>query len=324
MLRLTFILLVFMSCFGKAKQVNENKTASTVVPPPHYQWTKLLDSAAWRKSYNFQMFTIRDTMWTFHPDGTWFSVDGKNWTKGPLDNIISNMAFLDYVLRNDTLYGFGNLTGNIETYTYKPRIYRSTNMRSWTTINERSNLPERFFYHPFVFRGKFWFVGGEDKHRKYNDIWQSGDGIQWTQVKTNLPFGQRSGSQVVQKNDSLFLLDNDVWCSTDGLNWTQLTKEIVKDQPIFGYNAIVMNNTIFLLGCNRNGQFTSQVLYSQNGKDWLGMDAPWSARGGVAATVFKGKIYMTGGKYGGTPQMPDFHYSNDVWELASVAGVQAP
>jgi hypothetical protein len=53
------------------------------------------------------MFTIRDTMWTFHPDGTWFSVDGKNWTKGPLNIIISNMAFVDYVLRGDTLYGMG-------------------------------------------------------------------------------------------------------------------------------------------------------------------------------------------------------------------------
>jgi hypothetical protein len=317
MLRLSFILLVFVSCFGKARQADESKIEPVVASLPEYQWTKLLDSAAWRKNYNFQMFTIRDTMWTFHPDGTWFSVDGRSWAKGPLHNIIANMAFLDYVLRNDTLYGFGYFSGNIETFTYKPNIYRSTDMRTWTTLSTASTLPTRFFYHPFEFREKFWIIGGEDKQRKYNDIWNSEDGIRWTQVKTNLPFGQRSGSQVVQKNDSLFLLDNDVWCSTDGLNWTKLTNEIVKDQPIFGYNAIVMNNTIFLLGCNRNGQFTSQVLYSQNGKDWSGMDAPWSARGGVAATVYKGKIYMTGGKYGGTPQMPDFHYSNDVWMLSS-------
>lgn len=324
MLRLSFLLLTLVSCFGKPKQVEEQKSATTVLPSPEYQWVKLLDSAAWRKSYNFQMFTIRDTMWTFHPDGTWFSVDGKVWTKGPLQNIISNMAFLDYVLRSDTLYGLGYLSGNIETFTYKPNIYRSSDMRHWTNISNRSTLPARFFYHPFVFQGKFWFIGGEDQQRKYNDIWRSDDGIQWTQVKSNLPFGQRSGSQIVQKNDSLFLLDNDVWCSTDAVNWTKLTDEIVKGQPIFGYNAIVMNSTIFLLGCNRNGQFTSQVLYSQNGKDWLGMDAPWSARGGVAATVYKGNIYMTGGKYGGTPQMPDFHYSNDVWVLASVSGAQTP
>jgi hypothetical protein len=31
-------------------------------------WTKLLDSAAWKKNYNFQMFSQRDTIWTFHPE----------------------------------------------------------------------------------------------------------------------------------------------------------------------------------------------------------------------------------------------------------------
>ncbi|MGB4771564.1 MAG: hypothetical protein WBP58_08900 [Chitinophagaceae bacterium] len=317
MVRLFFILLILVSCFSKPRQIDVKKIESTTASSLRFEWTKLLDSAAWRKNYNFQMFTIRDTMWTFHPDGTWFSLDGSTWAKGPLPNIINNMAFLDYVLRNDTLYGFGYFKGNIETYSYKPNIYRSTDMRHWATISTASNLPPRFFYHPFVFRGKFWLIGGEDRQRKYNDIWRSDDGIQWTQVKSNLPFGERSGSQVVQKNDSLFLLDNDVWCSTDALNWTKLTDEIVNDQPIFGYNAIVMNNTIFLLGCNRNGQFTSQVLFSQNGREWLGMDAPWSARGGVAATVYQNKIYMTGGKYGGTPQMPDFHYSNDVWMLST-------
>lgn len=317
MIRLCFMLLVLVSCFGKSRQLDEKQTKHLADSSVHYKWTKLLDSAGWRKNYNFQMFTIRDTMWTFHPDGTWFSVDGRTWTKGPLQNVISNMAFLDYVLRNDTIYGFGYFKGNIETFTYKPNIYRSTDMRNWQTLSTGSSLPPRFFYHPFMFRGKFWIIGGENKQRKHNDIWNSEDGIQWKKVKSDLPFGQRSGSQIVQKNDSLFLLDNDVWTSVDGLHWTMLTDEIVKGQPVFGYNAIVMHNTIFLLGCNRNGQFTSQVLISQNGKDWSGMEAPWSARGGVAATVYRDKIYMTGGKYGGTPQMPDFRYSNDVWVLAS-------
>ncbi|MGE5521950.1 MAG: hypothetical protein ACM3VS_18650 [Candidatus Dadabacteria bacterium] len=42
-----------------------------------YAWTKLLDSADWRESYNFQMFSIKDTLWIFHFDGNWYSVDGK-------------------------------------------------------------------------------------------------------------------------------------------------------------------------------------------------------------------------------------------------------
>ena len=133
--------------------------------------------------------------------------------------------------------------------------------------------------------------------------------------KDDLPFGKRSGSQIVTLDGKLFLLDNDVWTSNDGLNWAQVTPEIVKGEQIFGYNAIVFDGKIWLLGCNRNGQFSSQVLVSDDGKNWKGQSAPWTPRGGIAATVHNGKIYMTGGKYGGTPDMPDFRYSNDVWTL---------
>jgi hypothetical protein len=172
-----------------------------------------------------------------------------------------------------------------------------------------------FFYHPFVFENKIWIIGREDKNRKYADIWNSSDGVKWAKQKDDLPFGPRSNSQVVEMNGKLYLLNNDVWVSSDALNWTKLTNEIVRGEEIFGYSPQVMDNKIWLLGCNRNGQFTSQVLVSSDGETWTGMDAPWSPRGGVAATVYHGKIYMTGGKYGGTSDHPVFRYINDVWEL---------
>jgi hypothetical protein len=61
----------------------------------------------------------------------------------------------------------------------------------------------------------------------------------------------------VQLNKKLFLLDNDVWSSTDGLTWTKETSEILKSQSIFGYSAVVFDEQIWLLGCNRNGRFSS-------------------------------------------------------------------
>ena len=140
-------------------------------------------------------------------------------------------------------------------------------------------------------------------------------GLSWTREKDHLPFGKRSGSQVVTLNGKLFLLDNDVWSSADGLNWTQETTEIIKGEKLFGYKAVVFDNNIWLLGCNRNGQFASQVLVSSDGKNWIRQSAPWSPRGAIAAAVFKNRIYMTGGKYGGTPNDPVFRYSNDVWML---------
>jgi len=147
MTRLICIALIFASCFGTEKKVATSG----------YHWTKLLDSAGWDKSYNFQMVSFRDTIWTLHSDGNWFSADGIHWNKSSLHNAINNLAFLDYVIFKDAIYGLGNFSGNIETFTYKPEVYRSTNMKTWQTMV--LNLPARFFYHPFLFKDKIWNIG---------------------------------------------------------------------------------------------------------------------------------------------------------------------
>lgn len=305
-------------CISCSSAPQESRHYSTAVTNDRngYVWKQIIDSAGWRKNYNFQQFSIGDTIWTFHPDGNWYSIDqGKNWIKSSLANVIDNHAFLDYVVFKGAVYGLGYFKGNIESFVYKPHIYRSSNMKSWELLSASSNIPDRFFYHPFVFRNKLWLIGGQDKNQQYADIWNSEDGIHWVKQKDNLAFGKRSGSQIVQLGNTLYLLNNDVWSSTDGLNWQKETDEIVPGEQIFGYAALVYDAKIWLLGCNRNGQFSSQVLVSSDGKKWDGMDAPWSPRGGIAAVVHHDKIFMTGGKYGGTPNHTEFVYSNDVWIL---------
>lgn len=313
---IALISLIFASC---SNQTTDGTLISVDKPGVEshslYVWTKVLDSADWKKNYNFQMFSNRDTLWTFHPDGNWFSTNGLNWIKSQLPNPICNLAFLDYIQLNDEVLGLGYFKGNIEQFTYKPIIFKTSDYKDWDTLSKQSNLPKRFFYHPFTFENKIWIIGGEDKYSKYSDIWNSTDGVNWIKQKENLPFGERSGSQIVFLKGKLYLLDNDVWSSADGLNWQRVTDEIVKGEQIFGYSAQVFDNKIWLLGCNRNGQFSSQVLVSSDGQNWSSQDAPWLPRGGIAATVHKGKIYMTGGKYGGTPNHPKFRYDNDVWTL---------
>src|SRR6187397_61272 len=90
--------IILLSCLNQANdktkaQANSHGTINDTL----YVWTKLSDSAPWSKSYNFQMFSIKDSLWTFHSDGNWFSINGVDWTKSPLPNSIYNLAFLDYV-----------------------------------------------------------------------------------------------------------------------------------------------------------------------------------------------------------------------------------
>ncbi|MEO5583285.1 MAG: hypothetical protein ABIR66_11370, partial [Saprospiraceae bacterium] len=237
------------------------------------------------------------------------------WTKSRLENAIYNLAFLDYIPFKNAMYGLGHFEGNIERFTLKGEIYRTTDFQHWDTLSKSSNLPNRFFYHPFIFDDKLWIIGGEDKNTQYDDIWNSTDGVQWTKQLDHAPFGKRSHSQIVFLNKKLYLLNHDVWSSMDGLHWQKESDEILKGEQVFGYAALVYDHKIWLLGCNRNGQFSSQVFVSSDGKSWSGQTAPWSPRGGIAAAVFKNRIYMTGGKYGGMPNEPDFRYSNDVWKM---------
>ena len=305
-----------ISCSNPNGDKESTATGTVVVfNDKDYVWTKLPDSGAWKKSYNFQMFAIKDTLWVLHPDGNWFSADGIHWKKSTLTNAIDNLAFLKYVYFNNALYGLGHFEGNIEKFTFKPEIYKTTDLKSWDTIAKNSNLPNRFFYHPFVFENKIWIIGGADNNTQYDDVWNSMDGINWTKQKDNLPFGKRINSKIVYLKGLLYLLNNDVWTSANGLDWQLLTNELIQGEDIFGYSVAVLDDKIWLLGSNRNGRFSSQVLVSADGKNWQKQKAPWTPRGGIASTVRKGKIYMTGGKYGGTPNQPEFIYNNDVWTM---------
>jgi len=314
MLKIISLLCLFYlpACNGQTN--NGGQQTETPVADTTYTWTALTDKAAFQKGYNFQMFNIRDTLWVLHHDGGWYSVNGKDWTKSPLTNIIANNGFLDYVWFNNALYGLGTLTGNIEHYNLTAAIHKTTDMKNWELVAATSNLPKRFFYHPFVFENKIWIIGGGTEQEKFSDIWNSADGIHWVKQAADLPFGKRQESQFVFLKDKIFMLNNDAWSSTDAIHWNKEAERFV-DGDIFGYSAVVYDNKIWLLGCNRNKQFRSEVLVSDDGKTWTSQSAPWSPRGGTASCIFKNKIYMTGGKYGGTTDHPDFIYSNDVWTM---------
>jgi hypothetical protein len=311
-----YLSLIFLiwSCHGPERTTVQALPAADVSDSSEYAWTLLTDSAAFRKSYNFQMFSIRDTLWVIQSDGGWFSTNGEDWKHTVLSNVIRNNGFLDYVWFRNALYGIGVLDGNIEHFQWSSSIHRTTDMRNWEKLADESELPRRFFYRPFVFGDKIWIIGGTDGKKIFNDIWNSQDGIHWTRMATDLPFGERQESQVVQLNGRLYLLNNDCWSSDDGLHWTLEAERFVPD-TVFGYSAVVWDGKIWLLGCNRNNIFRSEILVSRDGKSWESRSAPWSPRGGMASCVHKGRIYMTGGKYGGFSGAPDFVYSNDVWTL---------
>jgi hypothetical protein len=280
-----------------------------------YVWNELTSNAGYSESYNYQLFADSEKIRAFHPSGVWESSDGKHWKKTGLTNIVRNQAFLDYVRFKGAIYGLGTLEGNIEHFTQTTQIARTTDYTRWEILAKESNLPRRFFYHPFVFSDKIWIIGGTDNVRKYMDVWNSDDAVHWTKVADSLPFGERAGQNFILFRDKIFMIDRDVWTSSDAVHWEQLTPQIAQGD-IYGNSPIVFDDKIWLIGCSRSGKFSSEVLSSSDGKSWAPSRAPWSPRGGTATCVFRNAIIMTGGKYGGQdPSHPKFVYSHDVWAM---------
>lgn len=281
-----------------------------------YAWTRLTPAAAFARGYNFQLFTHGKRLYAFHSDGVWVSSDGRAWKKTELTNIVGNQAFLDYVVFEEAVYALGTFAGNIQQFTQTAQIARTTDFKGWQILSVESDLPRRFFCHPFVFQNTLWIIGGEDSAGRHDDGWASTDAVHWTKVAENLPFGNRSGQRFVVFKEKLYMLDRDVWVSSDGLRWTMLTPEIAEGE-IFGYSPEVFDGKIWLIGCSRSGTFRNEVLSSSDGIHWTAERAPWSPRGGAATCVFNGQIIMTGGKYGGPgiAGQTEFVYSNDVWGM---------
>ncbi|MDQ3801415.1 MAG: hypothetical protein M3384_18490 [Acidobacteriota bacterium] len=312
-----FICLCCASAFGCA-----SKSAS------EYVWNEITKSAAYPQGYGYPVFVMDGEMRALYGEG-WISKDGKNWTKANLPSVGLNPAYQKFIQFKDAIYALGTMQGNYLNMKLTSKISRTRDFRSWETLAEKSNLPERVFYGAVVFKDKIWLVGGWDGKNYHNDVWNSEDGVNWRRVAEKTAWTPRTARVIVFK-DRLWLIgggviDGDkvnnpnagreVWTSQDGINWTE---EKINSPGQIGGTAVVFDEKLWLIGANRNdGRFDSALYVSDDGINWRRQSAPWTPRGAVAAWVFDDKLFMTGGKFSYTEPNGEikFVYSNDVWAM---------
>ena len=102
-----------------------------------------------------------------------------------------------------------------------------------------------------------WLIGGRDGAYK-NDIWNSKDGENWTQVTTSgTIFSGRSYHQTLVFNNKIWVIggylggatyEDDVWSSDDGVNWTQVTPSGTIFSARHHHQALVYKNKIWVIG----------------------------------------------------------------------------
>lgn len=293
-----------------------------------YLWSNVTEHAGFPQGYNYPVFVIGDESLLALNNGGWLSKDGKNWRKTDLPESNLNPAYQKYVQFKGAVYALGAMRGNYLNFTISTKILRTRDGKTWETVAEESNLPERIFYGAVVFKDKIWLAGGFDGKRYYNDVWNSADGVNWTRVAEKTDWSPRNTGLIIFKNKMLLLgggaidgdkeinsnSNNEFWASEDGVNWT-LTEVIPKRKR--GGTPVVFDGKLWFIGANRGNGFDSGVLFSEDGENFQEMKAPWSPRGGAVVWIFNNKLYMTGGKYSFTKNGEiKFVYSNDIWAMS--------
>jgi hypothetical protein len=303
--------------------------AGEYAPPVEHTWINVTPAASFPQSYNYPVFVINGRMVALN-NGAWISTDGRNWTRTELPDSGLNSAYQKYALIDGAIYALGKLDGNYERFSITPTILRTRDLKTWETLAERSNLPQRIFYGAAVFDNKIWIVGGYDGNRYHNDVWNSADGVNWVRVTESAAWSPRNTSLAVYQN-KLWLLggglidgdkakwhnpnsERELWSSVDGVTWKLVNASLSRK---WRGTPVVFDNKLWLVGANRGGGFESAVWVTADGEKWEEFSAPWSPRGAVAAWVFDGRLFMTGGKSSYTENGEiRFVYSNDVWAMS--------
>lgn len=174
----------------------------------------------------------------------WRSADGVNWSQVTATAPWAARGKGEAVVFNNLLFVMGGAAS--ATGTHFSDVWSTPDGINWTQKSANA-WPGRRRFGLTVFNGMMWVAGGAGKtsttspdgfypNTKYNDIWNSPDGVSWTLVSglNGAPWIARSDFAFYSVNTTLYvtggiLIDafgsatSDQWSTPDGLNWTRVT-----------------------------------------------------------------------------------------------------
>ncbi len=136
------------------------------------------------------------------------------------------------------------ILGGIENYYFgtkeslKNDVWYSSDGKSWTQATASAPWAPRAYHQAAVLNGRIYVMGGGNYVPGYfalNDVWSSGDGVNWRKETDAAPWHSRIWFSSVVYRDHMWVMGGwsnnpyknwpDVWYSRDGKNWKQLVTE---------------------------------------------------------------------------------------------------
>ena len=192
----------------------------------------------------------------------------------------------------------------------KPQV-EQPKIRTWQQITAKANWLGRREHTTVAFKGKIWLLGGiigkdNNNHEIHtNEIWNSADGSNWTQVNANPKWAARAYHTSLVFKNKLWVIGgsgdkNDVWSSADGSNWTEVTAKSAKKFPgRAGHTSLVFHNKMWVIGGATHPNARNDVWSSVDGSNWIEETAnsksKFPARTSHTSVMFGEKIGVIGG-----------------------------
>jgi hypothetical protein len=318
---------------------------------PEYEWKQVTAKASFAPRDGAGALTFKGRMWLIGGwnrgdvknfprtcnNEVWSSADGKEWRLDKANTFLDSTfdATKDwegrhtagYVVFEDKMWIIG---GDVNQGHYHFDIWNSSDGKNWTHVNKDRPVPwgPRALHYTVVHDGKIWVIGGQTippladaKEVFYRDIWNTTDGIHWTEVKPKGTLwpqrGMIGGGAVFQGR--IWILGggtydtpkmptrkffNDVWSSADGIDWTQ---HIAKAPwaPRQYHDVAVFDGRLWVMegyaSANRN-----DVWHSTDGVHWHEVPkTPWAPRHAASVFVHDNALWMVAGN----------NMESDVWKL---------
>lgn len=184
-----------------------------------------------------------DPLQGHYQNDVWNSIDGKNWihvNKG--QPVPWGPRVLHYTLTfQDKIWVMGGQTTPeyaAAAERFYDDIWNSTDGIHWNRVIPQGEhwCPRGLIGGNVVFQNRMWILGGGTydtpgmpQRLFFNDVWSSGDGVQWTCHTRSAPWHSREYHDVAVFDDKMWVMEgwnkenrNDVWYSTNGVEWHEV------------------------------------------------------------------------------------------------------
>lgn len=220
-----------------------------------------------------------------------FTTRGLNLSANALTNTagFSPRAQHTSVIFNNKMWVIGGYDGNgaIGNGTFYNDVWSSTDGINWTLETSDAEFSGRYDHTSIVYDSKIWVIAGKafdvpgrpanGPYVDMNDVWNSSDGINWTQVTNNAPFSGRGGHTLDIYNGKLYLISGgfnsfgteDVWSTTNGVSWILETDQLAFNaSDRHNHRTLSLNNDFYMAGGTGSHNGYDEIWKSNDLKNW--------------------------------------------------------